>query len=627
MNIGKYVIGKDRVFIIAEVGNNHNGSMARATQLIDLAVEAGADCVKFQMRDISSLYRESTLEGKGDDLGTEYIIDLLRKYDLTVDQHKSLFDYCRDREILYLCTPWDVKSADVLNDFGVEAFKIASADLTNTPLLEHISKFKKPLLISTGMSFPHEIKIAVDFLKQHEVNFALLHCNSTYPAPYQDINLRHIDSLRELHNLVGYSGHERGINVSVAAVARSACILERHITLDRHMEGPDHAASLTPEEFKALVEGVRQVQLALGTSKKSLSQGELINRENLGKSLVAARNILKGQTIGRDDIAVKSPGQGLPPQKLKSLIGCVAKREISYDDYFFDSDIELNYTKPRAYSFKRKWGVPVRFHDFHKYSAIVQPGIWEFHLSYGDMLLEPGRFINKRHDAGLVVHAPELFQDSHLLDLCSADENYRSKSISHMKDVIEITKYLRKFFSDESKPLIVINVGGFSMDKPLTTEQRNACYVRLRQSMKAIADDAVELIPQTMAPYPWHFGGQRYQNLLVDVNEIKEFCELAGLRMCLDLSHSKLACNNSGANFEDFVAEIAPLTAHIHVGDAQGVNGEGLQIGEGDINFLSIGKILNLGCPNASFIPEIWQGHKNFGEGFWKALEKLEGVI
>ncbi|MDO8771205.1 MAG: N-acetylneuraminate synthase family protein, partial [Burkholderiaceae bacterium] len=286
IKIGQYEIGASRVFVIAEIGNNHNGSYERALQMVDLAVEMGADCAKFQMRNLDEVYRQRTLRKDGEDLGTEYVLDLLRRFELSIDQHRELAAYCAAKGILYLCTPWDRKSVDVLEGLGVPAYKVASADLTNLPLLEKLCATGKPLILSTGMSSREEVQITADFLNKHKAEFVLLHCNSTYPAPLHDIHLRWMEKLREIHPLVGYSGHERGTAVTLAAVGLGACVVERHFTLDRSMEGPDHAASLEHAEFKRLIEGIREIEQALGDGReRRISQGEMINRENLGKSL------------------------------------------------------------------------------------------------------------------------------------------------------------------------------------------------------------------------------------------------------------------------------------------------------------------------------------------------------
>lgn len=628
IKIGKHTIGSDRIYIIAEIGNNHNGSFERAIQMIDLVADMGADCAKFQMRHLDEVYRQRTLRKDGEDLGTEYVLDLLRRFELSVEDHRRLADHCAKRGILYLCTPWDARSVDILEGFGVPAYKVASADLTNLPLLDKLASTGKPLILSTGMSRPEEVGITVDFLNRRNAAFVLLHCNSTYPAPLHDINLKWMHQLREVHPLVGYSGHERGINVSLAAVALGACVIERHFTLDRAMEGPDHAASLTHAEFKRMIEGIREIEEALGEGKeRQLSQGEMINRENLGKSLVSAKALSKGAVLTAADIKVRSPGQGLSPQSYERLLGRTLRHDMIEEDFFYPSDLADDRIEPRSYHFSRPWGVPVRHHDFQEYYARIKPDLFEFHLSYSDMELKPDDFLRGTYPCGFVVHAPELFANSRLMDLASPDEAYRAQSVVETQRVIDITRDLKRFFPQTTRPMIVANIGGFTMDEPLPPVVIPAYYERFAKSLGELDMDGVELIPQTMAPFPWHFGGQRYQNIFVKIDEIVEWCSTLKLRMCFDISHTRLTCNHFGIDFYDFAEKMAPFSAHLHLGDAKGLNGEGLQIGEGDIDFARLGKILGKGCPGASFIPEIWQGHKNGGEGFWIALEKLEYTL
>lgn len=628
IQLNNFVIGSGRAFVIAEIGNNHNGSYDCAIEMIDRAIDIGVDCVKFQMRHLEEVYRKRSLNKDGEDLGTEYILDLLNRFELSVQEHRKLFEYCSSRGIMYLCTPWDAKSIEVLEEFNVSAYKVASADLTNLPLLDRLSKTGKPLIISTGMSKVEEIQCTANFLNKRNIKFVLLHCNSTYPAPLQDINLRWMDELKKIHPLIGYSGHERGINVSLAAIAFDACVIERHLTLDRGLEGPDHAASLTYTEFKKMLEGIRDIETAMGSSgDRDLSQGEMINRENLAKSLVSTQALTKGTTIAAHHIQVRSPGQGLSPQKYESLVGRILGRDMDEEDFFYPSDLTEFRVEPREYSFSRPWGVPVRYHDFKKYYSRIQPDLLEFHLSYTDMELDLNEFLSGVYDCELVVHAPELFANSKLMDLATPDEEYRKFSILETQRVIDITRSLKQFFPKSLRPMIVANIGGFSMDEPLPQEELPFYYERFLKSLKELDMDGVEIIPQTMAPFPWHFGGQRYQNIFIHSREILKWARDNNMRICFDVSHTKLACNYYELDFYGFAEEIAPVTAHIHMGDAKGLNGEGLQIGEGEIDFTRLGKILKNGCPAASFIPEIWQGHKDGGSGFWLALDKLESTL
>lgn len=629
VRIGHFVIGSESPsFLIAEIGNNHNGSLETAKRLIDEALKAGADCAKFQMRSMSSLYRNAgDANDASADLGAQYTLDLLSRFQLAPNEMFQAFDYCKEKGILPLCTPWDQDSLAQLESYGMVAYKLASADLTNHDLLEAMARTGKPLICSTGMSNENEIVEAVKLLKRHNAPFVLLHCNSTYPAPFKDIHLEYMDRLRQLGDcVVGYSGHERGIAVAVAAVARGAKVIEKHFTLDRSWEGNDHRVSLLPAEFQTMVQNIREVEEALGSGEvRRLTQGEMMNREVLAKSLIAARDIAAGDLISAEMIEVRSPGQGLSPNRKPELVGRKAIRAMKAGDFFYPSDLDDSASRPRAFKFRRPYGVPVRYHDVKRLAAAAPFGLFEFHLSYKDLEEDISKHLDgQRYDMDLVVHSPELFSGDHIMDLCSPDIEYRQHSIAELQRVVNVTRALAPYFKQARRPLIIINAGGFSADGPMPVSSRQPLYDLIAESLKQIDQADVEIIPQTMPPFPWHFGGQRFHNLFMTADEIVSFCERHGYRVCLDISHSQLACTHFKHSFKDFLERVGPYSAHLHMVDAEGVDGEGLQIGEGMVDFGLVAEILDKYAPKASFIPEIWQGHKNDGAGFWLALDRLE---
>jgi N-acetylneuraminate synthase len=509
------------------------------------------------------------------------------------------------------------------------AYKVASADLTNHDLLERLGKTGKPLICSTGMSTEHEIREAIQILRHLGSAYLLLHCNSTYPAPFKDINLRYLAQLQKIGDcLVGYSGHERGGNVAIAAVALGAKVVEKHITLDREMKGNDHKVSLLPDEFCAMVEGIRQVERALGCSEeRQLTQGEMINRVSLAKSLVSTCDLNPGDIIQMDTVEVKSPGQGLQPNRKKKLIGARINRKMLKGDFFYPSDLATKVINARKYKFDRPWGIPVRFHDYKELLNKSNPTLLEFHLSYKDMGIEINKCFDRVYDIDFIVHSPELFSGEHILDLCSSDTAYRNKSIRELQKVVDLTRSLKPYFKKAKRPLIITNIGGFSFNSLLPKSESISLYHILVESLKQLDTNGVEIIPQTMPPFPWHFGGQRFHNLFVNPWEIADWCQNNPYRICLDVSHSALACNQFHWSFMQFVEIVGPFTAHLHVADAAGEDGEGLQIGSGHIDFPALADNLKLKAPGASFIPEIWQGHENGGEGFWEALDKLEKYL
>ncbi|MBN8282123.1 N-acetylneuraminate synthase family protein [Zoogloea sp.] len=623
---GNVIEAEGPAYLIAEIGNNHNGDITLAKRLVDLAVEAGADCVKFQMRDLGSLYKGGGGKDSSADLGAQYTIDLLNKFQLSNDELFEVFDHCKEKGLTPLCTPWDLNSLRALEEYGMEAYKVASADFTNHELLDALAATGKPLICSTGMCTESEIKASVAFLRSRGADFVLLHCNSTYPTPFKDVNLAYIKRLQEIAGgVVGYSGHERGISVPVAAVALGAKVIEKHFTVDKGMEGNDHKVSLLPDEFADMVRQIREVEEAMGGAReRSLTQGEMINRETLAKSLVIACDAPSGTVITRDMVLVKSPGQGLQPMYLDQLVGLRTKRDFRAGEYFYESDLKADSVDARAYVFSRPFGIPVRYHDYGKLAPLSNLDFVEFHLSYQDMDLKLEDFFTGVQPIGFAVHSPELFAGDHILDLASTDDEYLDRSIRELNKVCDVTRSLKAHFPRTECPVIVVNAGGFNSTGFLPKDQRPQMYERVAAALKEVNQDGVEIIIQTMPPFPWHFGGQSYHNLFIDPNEIAEFCERYNFRICYDVSHSMMACNYYHWDLHDFTLKVGKYIAHMHIVDALGVDGEGVQIGQGDVDFTQLASDLSGCASGVQFIPEVWQGHKNSGEGFWNALDFLE---
>ena len=325
------------VFIIAEAGVNHNGSIENAKKLIDMAAIAGADAVKFQTFQTENLvcrnaqkasYQIETTDKK------ESQFQMLKKLELSESMHRELIKYSNKRSIMFLSTPFDIESAYMLKKIGVKVFKIPSGEITNLPYLRAIAEIGEKIILSTGMCSLDEVMDAVEILKKNGSNdISVLHCNTEYPTPMQDVNLRAMITLQEKLQLpVGYSDHTRGIEIPIAAVALGAEIIEKHFTLDRNMEGPDHKASLEPEELKKMVEAIRNVENALGNGIKKPSQSELKNREIVRKSIVAKTEIREGETFSDKNITTKRPGNGISPMLWDKVIGKQAKHNYSMDE-------------------------------------------------------------------------------------------------------------------------------------------------------------------------------------------------------------------------------------------------------------------------------------------------------
>lgn len=326
-----------KIFIIAEAGDNHNGNLDLAFQLVDKAAEAGADCVKFQTfltEEVISKRAEKAEYQKESTGADESQYEMVKKLELTFDNFRQLQQYANEKGLMFLSTPFDIPSVDFLESIDVPYFKIPSGEITNLPYLIRIAQTGRDIILSTGMAEMDEIEVAVKVLKEHGAGeISLLHCNTEYPTPMEDVNLRAMLTLKQKFGVkVGYSDHTKGIEVPIAAAALGAEIIEKHFTLDHNMEGPDHKASLEPDELKAMVAGIRNIEKAMGSGIKTASDSEKKNIDIARKSIVARKKIVKGETLTEENLAVKRPGNGISPMKWYEVIGTKAVRDYDEDE-------------------------------------------------------------------------------------------------------------------------------------------------------------------------------------------------------------------------------------------------------------------------------------------------------
>lgn len=324
------------VYIIAEAGVNHNGSFALACKLVDAAKNSGADCIKFQTfkaKNLVSKYAEKA-DYQKKTTGDSSQQEMLKKLELSYDEFLQLKEYCKEMGITFLSTPFDFESIDFLNSIDMEFWKVPSGEVTNLPYLVALAKTHKPVVMSTGMCEMKEIEDAVAVLKQYgTTNITLLHCNTEYPTPFEDVNLKAMQTMRDAFHLeVGYSDHTKGIEVPIAAVALGATVIEKHFTLDRNMEGPDHKASLEPQELAEMVCCIRNIEKALGSGDKTPTSSEKKNIVVARKSIVAKTKIKAGDTLTEDNITVKRPGTGISPMKWFEVLGTKAVKDFDEDE-------------------------------------------------------------------------------------------------------------------------------------------------------------------------------------------------------------------------------------------------------------------------------------------------------
>jgi N,N'-diacetyllegionaminate synthase len=327
------------IYIIAEAGVNHNGDIRLARKMVDCAVEAGADAVKFQAFRASAITIKDSPKAEYQKLSTdrdESQFDMIRKLELSLQDHRELKSYCADSGIDFLSSPFDLESVDMLLDLGMETFKIPSGEITNLPYLRKIGKLNRRVILSTGMSELSEVEAALDVLTCSGTgieNITVLHCNTEYPTPFEDVNLSAMLTMREILGVkTGYSDHTPGIEIAIAAAALGAYVIEKHFTLDKTMVGPDHKASLDPGELSSMVRAVRNIERSLGDGRKVPSGSEIKNIGIVRKSIVAAVHIKRGESFTEENLTVKRPGHGIDPMQWDNVIGKKASKDFEPDE-------------------------------------------------------------------------------------------------------------------------------------------------------------------------------------------------------------------------------------------------------------------------------------------------------
>jgi N-acetylneuraminate synthase len=410
-----------------------------------------------------------------------------------------------------------------------------------------------------------------------------------------------------------------------------ARMLERHLTLDRTMRGPDHKASLEPAQFAEQVRAVREVELSLGVPHRWITRGETLNRRVLGKSLVAATDIPANTTIARTMLTSKSPGLGLSPQFVDKLVGRRLPRPIARDEMFRQSDIEdaVAGREVGAIDIGAPWGIVARFLDFAPLEAAFVPlgmSFVEFHVSDRDLDAGAAAYHGGAKPFGFVIHAPEYCHDT-LIDLCAADPAQRELSTQRIQKTIDLARDLAPLFTWDpalfpNGPKVVMHVGGMS-PRPGGYDV-DAASGRLLGALSRLDTAGVDLLLENLPPYPWYFGGRWFGHVLCDPENTVRLVRESGLGLCFDTSHAALECAKSDVSLFEFGKAVAPYVRHLHVSDGAGTSGEGLQIGDGSINFVALLSVLLESKPTV--IPEIWMGHHENGIAFRAALERLTEV-
>lgn len=609
-------------YVIAEVGINHDGFLDEALRLVDAAHACGVDAVKFQKRNLEELYTKTILDRPNSAEWTfDYLIPILKEVELSHADYRRIKDKCDHLGLDLIITPFDISSVRFAGQLGVSGFKIASADLVNGALIRECATFGLPLIISTGMWSGDQVQKAVTTVRRTiDVDFFLLLANSTYPTPYESINLGFITRLAEMHEFVGYSGHERGTFIPIAAAALGARIVEKHITFDRHATGPDHKASMLPSEFMEMTRQLRLLELAMGV-EKTVNQAEKLAKEAFAKSPYAIKKLAKGHKILVEDFVFQSPGKGLDLQEFDELLGHRLTRDIwegellSREHLSADAKGGEDWDIPK---FTRNWGIKCRFHDFEEYQKLQSPVI-EFHCSEADLDID---FQGGSKDSQLVIHAPEIFGRT-LVDLCSEDKNVVKGSLEVLQRALDKTASLYKNFPLH-RPKFVVHLGGMTLDHAAHDVPTQLMMDRATENFKQlIFSDEIEILPENLPPRPWYLGGQWFQYGFMEPEDMVKFCQHFGFDMTFDICHASLFCNARQTPLIDYARRVLPHTSHLHISDAIGIDGEGIQIEEGQINFAEVLEEVGRSQKTLSWVTEIWSGHLNNGSGCRQSMHRL----
>lgn len=638
-------IGKHRIdeyaepYLIAEVGVNHNGDINEAIHLIQAARDSGCQAVKFQHRS-RDLYNTEQINSF--DLGTQYIIAEIDRTRLNISSLVACCNRASEIGLDVIITPFDENALEEITSSPIPlaALKIASCDLTNTSLIQACTSYGLPVILSTGMSYEREIVATASLLKSLFAEYSFLHCNSTYPAPPSDVNLKYIPRLRELCDaVVGYSSHDGNIAIPVASIAIGAKIVEFHITRSRDLQGTDHRASIEVSEVPKLVNQCKLINSCLGyASPRIPSQGELANRQSLGKSYALINSRSKGHVLTSKDLRLISPGSGYTVDDRDQLIGKPLARDVQANKLLNKRDIldslEDSEGLSRAfyglYNLGYITGIPLRYHDAIEMIETFDPPLVEFHMSDRDLSLNPSDFLTQvLPEIHLIVHAVEQFEDGFIFDLASRDKTILQRSLQEIERLTSHLDKLRCFFKPTQQIPIVINIGGFTTDRFLQDREYFDVLNRAAESLELIGlqHQGYVFMPQTMPPFPWHQGGRSFHNLLTSLAHLDDFLKITSNPICFDVSHSALSCSYFNENLLDHVSLIDKRIAHIHLSDAQGTNAEGLEVGEGSINFRKLHEKLRFSNKPLYMIPEIWQGHLHGGLKFSRSIKRFYEMV
>ena len=604
-------MAKNRPFIIAEIGCNHNGDLEEAKSLVRQAASANCWGVKFQFRNVSTFYQSSN------EIGDEILSAEIARTDLAIKDLVSLADLARSLGMKSGMSFFRVEDYRVFGSAcnSFDFFKVPSAECTNYELIKSLLETKKQVMVSTG---GHSVtKIEDTLTKFIDKNLIIFHCVPNYPTKLGAQNLLFINKLKELgFKEVGYSSHDEDIEVCLMAMAIGAKWIERHLTNDVNGKGLDDSSSSEIEDFKLLDKYARNMSDIMGDKNRLPNQGEILNMQNLGTGMYAKKHGTNLLSHSLSDFEIKAPrvgmsvGEYLQEYKDKPLFVNLNKGE-ALSKRHFTKVTSYNKDELSVFAKQNLVGIPVRLHDIDKYRELINTGVYEFHLSYTEVfsegLLDSVSKVNK--DDHISIHLPDYLEGNRIVDPISTDPQTRSDS----RELIKRTQEFAKYISDKINKHIPI-IGSFSQR---CGRKREEVLEDLFNYLGTTNADEYKIYPQWLPVYAWYFGGSVKLDLFNHQEDI-DYVNKHQLDVTLDLCHLSLSAEYSKESWLDWYNQLKGRIGHFHLADAEGVDGEGLDIGSGNIGDFSI----FLDSEKIKVI-EVWQGHFHDGVGFLKALDTL----
>ncbi|EAV47422.1 putative N-acetyl neuramic acid synthetase NeuB [Methylophilales bacterium HTCC2181] len=607
-------INSKPIFIIAEIGINHGGDFSIALELIKAAAQAKVNGIKFQYRNLDNAYADGAKQ-----IGDEMLLKEITKNYLSPEVILRLVDDAHSLDIEAGISFFD--EADIA-DFGdgihhFDFFKSPSVELNNAPLINKMLGFDKPVYVSLGCH--HEDQIDDAFMALDKNNWIALHCVSNYPVSLSNAHLGYLSHMREKwQRPYGYSSHDEDWEVCLIAMSMGATVIERHITFDKNADGLDHTTSSTPEEFAKIATFSENMQLLMtGNFNRVPNQGEMLNFQNLGRSYYAKGNILKGDIVSFQDLSFRSPRVGFGRADMVKYLGKPALKNIGVGEVISESVfLKSEQVSDSALSFARenKISIPVRLHDLNDFENKFPIGAYEFHLSFKEVLNGFNRNTFKSNNR-YSIHLPDYISSTKLMDPFSDDKSQAQGSL----DILQRTVDFAKLLQDKIGMQVPI-VGSFSVVHKSVAE----FYEEYTNLLSSFRNQGILILPQWLPPIAWYFGG----SVKLDVmNELKDvaYIDQHELPICMDICH--LCMGDSLFDFDapNIVDLLSPRIEHLHIADAAGIDGEGLQFGEGDAkNMKTLKKAFDFDCMK---VIEVWQGHLDGGAGFSKAISNLERLF